>query len=104
MSRRHRRRNLTTIRSVIRGTPIIAEYKPYIDLAGAILRQAREDYVHALIVDNRKETDALEEFFLCRYGQLLSFGQGKYIIECCKIEVALYRRKRRGHSFWITKD
>lgn len=104
MSRRHQRRNLTTIRSVIRGTPIIAEYKPYIDLAGAILRQAREDYVHALIVDDRKALEELETFFLCRYGQLLSFGQGKYIIECCKIEAAIYRRKRREHSFWTTKD
>lgn len=104
MSRRHQRRNLTTIRSVIRGTPIIAEYKPYIDLAGAILRQAREDYVHALIVDNRKELEELEAFFLCRYGQMLSFGQGSYIIECCKIEAALYRRKRRGYRFWTTKN
>ncbi len=85
------------------GTPVSGQFQPWVDLAGAVLYQAKEDYVFALIVENRDDADELEEFFLSRYGQILSFGQGEYIVNRCKEISAEYKRGRR-RTFWNLKD
>ena len=52
--------------------------KRYAELAGAILKQAADDYIEAL------ETCArLEEFFLSKWGQFLSMNHGEAIIRNC---------------------
>ena len=74
-------------------TPACQEYVPWINLAGAILHLAKEDYIWALTFCVYIECERLEEFFLSDYGQLLSFHQGEYIIQHCKA-IAFQRRRR----------
>lgn len=53
---------------------------PYLNLSGAILRQAVKDYITAIINNNIHQMEYFEKWFLSEWGQLLSFQQGKYII------------------------
>ena len=61
---------------------------PYLELAGAILKQAKRDYIMAIMLNNFRRMKHLEDFFLSEWGQLLSFRQGEYIIKRSK-EIAI---------------
>lgn len=50
----------------------------------AIVQQAVIDYKSALKCRNFAQIAELERFFLGSWGQWLSGGNGKYIIEKCK--------------------
>lgn len=54
---------------------------PYLELAAGILRQAKRDYIIAIIANDIKQMQKLERFFLSDWGQFLSFKQGEYIIK-----------------------
>lgn len=56
----------------------------YENLANAIVLSAVDDYKSALKVDNHTRVAKLEKFFLSKYGQLLSYGNGELIINHCK--------------------
>lgn len=55
----------------------------------AILRQAVNDYVKALIQDDGIRAYKIEWFFRSEWGELLSINNGDYIVTECK------RRARR---------
>lgn len=55
----------------------------------AILQQAVDDYITALIYDEGANASSLERFFRSAWGELLSNYHGDYIICECK------RRARR---------
>ena len=64
----------------------------WLALATAVVRQAVEDYKLALwdykkTGDSLSEAEALERWFTSRYGQLLCFDQGEYIVRLAKEEV-----------------
>lgn len=69
-------------------------------LAAAILERAKEDYINAIVEDNKERALALERFFFSGWGQELSLCQGDIIVEWCqqiaaeKIERRRRRRKR----------
>lgn len=69
----------------------------YIDLAAAIVKQAMTDYKAALKDDGKKAKKTrmkCESFFLSKYGQMLSAGNGELIIEMCKKEVEAETEKK----------
>ena len=59
----------------------------------AILKQAKIDYIRALVKNDFYQINELEKFFLSDYGQAMSFNNGERIIAMCKKEAE--RRKRR---------
>lgn len=68
----------------------------YIDLAGAIVRQAMLDYKAALKGEDKKaerKRTKCEKFFLSAYGQMLSAHSGERIIEMCKREVEAEKKE-----------
>ena len=77
----------------------------YIDLAGAILKQAKKDYIQALIDYETGDfyeittIRKLEDFFLSDWGQFLSFNQGEYIIrKSQKIAKQMLLKPRKNAS------
>lgn len=64
----------------------------FYDLAAAILRQAVDDYWHAIFVDDEKQIADLEKFFMSSWGQYLSSYQGDVIIREARL---IYDRKIR---------
>lgn len=75
----------------------------YIDLAIAIIEQAKKDYKDALRGKRTEKKEIMkrecERFFLSEWGQTLTFGNGELIIERCRKEVAqekTRKRKKRG--------
>ena len=53
-------------------------------LRAAIVRRAVKDYVIALKKDDKQKISYLERWFLSKWGQLLSYNNGVYIIAKCK--------------------
>ena len=74
----------------------------YLDIAAAILTQAKDDYIYSLKHHHERSCANLERFFLSDWGQMLSFNHGEYIIEQCKKIVEEYRqeewRKQHPHK------
>lgn len=60
------------------------EYDGFVELAGAILNLAADDYIKAIVKGNDKEIKKLERFFLSAWGQQLSLNQGEAIIWNCR--------------------
>lgn len=60
------------------------EYDGFVELAGAILKLAADDYIKALAEGDEKKSKKLERFFLSDWGQMLSLHQGEAIIRNCK--------------------
>ena len=58
--------------------------KLYADLAGAILKQAADDYIQKLEEGKEKSCAKLEQFFMSDYGQTLSMNHGDVIIQKCR--------------------
>lgn len=56
----------------------------YMKLIATILRQAIREYLVAIRKNNFRGMMRLESWFLSEWGQLLSFGNGEFIIEKCK--------------------
>ena len=74
----------------------------YFDLMIAIIKQAVEDYKAAL---RGKKTAAkiktireCEKFFLSKWGQTLTDGNGQIVIDRCRGEVAQEEREQNGRS------
>jgi len=64
------------------------EYYGFVELAGAILKLAADDYIKALEENDEKsmkKRKSLERFFLSDWGQMLSLHQGEAIIRNCKL-------------------
>ena len=53
----------------------------YEEIRAAIIRRAVLDYQYALRYRNYAQIANLERFFLSEWGEFLSYGHGKYIIE-----------------------
>lgn len=70
------------------GTVVDSRFMPWIRLAAAILKQASQDYMAALISNDAGNIRKYEDFFLSEYGQTLSFQQGDYIINQTRKEAA----------------
>lgn len=62
----------------------MTENDGFVELAGAILKLAADDYIKALIKGDEKERKKMERFFLSDWGQMLSLHQGEAIIRNCK--------------------
>ena len=64
------------------------------ELIAAVVKQAVCDYEYALrgktqfCGDRKYSVEELERFFLSDYGQMLSAGNGKWIIDQCKRKLA----------------
>ena len=58
----------------------------YENLAIAILNQAAKDWRDAMSKNRPAKAARMEKFFLSDYGQLLSAGNGQYIIDRLKEE------------------
>ena len=67
----------------------------YLGLAEAILSEAVDEYIDALLEDDTFRIINNERFFLSRWGQELSFSQGEIIIRNCK-QIAMQRTKETG--------
>ncbi len=76
----------------------------YIDLAIAIIEQAKKDYKDSLRGKKTMKKEC-ERFFLSEFGQTLTFGNGELIIERCRKEVAQEKtRKRKKRSDLIGRS
>lgn len=59
----------------------------YANLRVGIINQAIYDYKRALAQDNGGQINHLERWFLSEWGQMLSGGNGAYIIEKVRKEM-----------------
>ena len=68
-------------------------------LAAAILERAKEDYINAIVADDKERAVALERFFMGKWGQELSLCQGDIIVEWCqRIAAEKIERRRRKRN------
>lgn len=74
---------------------------PYLDLAGAILKQAVDDYIEAYKEADTRTINQLEKFFLSEWGQRLSYDQGEFIIKHAqRIATGEEQIHRRNLKHW----
>lgn len=70
----------------------------YERVQAAIIAQAIKDYKTALKRKDYYKIKSLEKFFLSKWGEMLSNGNGNYIIELCR-KTATIKRNR-----WVRRN
>lgn len=77
------------------------------DLMIAILVQAKQDYIEALLKNDLYRIQECETFFLSEYGQAMSLYNGERIIELCKeiarkkgVKTITYNGETRTFAEW----
>lgn len=79
----------------------------YIQIAAAIVKQAMVDYKDALRDVGKKaekKKKACEKFFLSKYGQMLSAGNGERIIKMCREEVEAEEKEKADGRCEVDKN
>ena len=76
----------------------------YYLLAQAILKQAVDDYIAAIVRNDKGAARRLERFFLSEHGQILSFDHGEGIIREARQIAKIEKEKDRAERDRMTRS